>query len=199
MRIKKISIALLSMILSYSCMPAQSNIISIGPRVGINLADVTNVDESKVLTGIAAGVTTTYSISESFGITLDVLYSQEGYKIEGTDIESNLDYIQIPIFFNVFFSDLGDAFRPKVYAGVSPGILIGAEYNDTDISDSMNGAVISLAGGLGFNYRLAESTWLNIDLRSFLGLNDIRDSNSREGDKVTSRNIQISAGVAFGL
>jgi outer membrane protein W len=168
---------------------------SIGPRVGVNFSNVGNVDDSESLTGLVIGLTSTYSISEATGLTVDLLYSQEGYKVNGS--EHRLNYVQIPILFDLFFGELGEKFRPKVYAGLTPGFLLNAKVNDNEVEDFYNSFNVSIAGGLGFNYKVGNRIWLNTDLRAFLGLSDIREDHT--GDKVANSNIQLSLGLAYGL
>jgi len=168
---------------------------SIGPRVGVNFSNVGNVDNSESLTGLAIGLTSTYSISEATGLTVDLLYSQEGYKLNGS--EHRLNYVQIPILFDLFFGELGEKFRPKIYAGFTPGFLLNAKVNDTEVDNFYNNFNVSLTGGLGFNYKVGSRVWLNTDLRAFLGLSDIREDVI--GDKVANSNIQLSLGLAYGL
>lgn len=98
---------------------------SIGPRIGVNFSNVSNIEGSESLTGLVLGLTSTYSISEATGLTVDLLYSQEGYTLN--DVDLRLNYLQIPIYFDLFFGELGDKFRPKVYAGVVPGFLLSAK------------------------------------------------------------------------
>jgi outer membrane protein W len=168
---------------------------SIGPRVGVNFSNVGNVDDSESLTGLAIGLTSTYSISEATGLTVDLLYSQEGYKLDGS--EHRLNYIQLPILFDLFFGELGEKFRPKVYAGLTPAFLLNAKVNDSEVENFYNNLNFSLTGGLGFNYRVGSRVWLNTDLRAFLGLSDVREDVI--GDKVANSNIQLSLGLAYGL
>lgn len=171
---------------------------SLGPRVGLNFAHVSHVDNSKSLTGLALGLTTTYSINESSGITLDLMYSGEGYKSGEDDVKIN--YLQVPLYFDLFFGDLGESFRPKVYVGLAPEFLLSAKFNDTKIDKSAYNSInFAVSGGLGFNARVAERIWLNTDLRAFLGLNDLRDKDFRVGDKVTGSSIQFSLGLAYGI
>ncbi len=127
---------------------------SIGPRVGVNFSNVSNVDGSESLTGLVLGLTSTYSISESSGFTVDLLYSAEGYTLNGND--HHLNYLQIPILFDLFFGELGNKFRPKVYAGVTPGFLLNAKVNDTEVNDFYNTFNLGLTGGLGFNLRVSK-------------------------------------------
>ncbi len=166
------------------------NRFSIGPRLGVNFANI-NVDADS-RTGLTAGITSTYSINESSGVSVDVLYSQEGYERGNTDYK--VDYIRVPVFYNLFFGNLGEAFRPKIYAGIAPGFLMSAEQNNADVQAQYKSTVIDLAGGLGFHYRLANRVWLNTDLRAFLGLNPMANNQD-----VKNRTIQLSLGIAYGL
>ncbi|MDQ3015694.1 MAG: PorT family protein, partial [Bacteroidota bacterium] len=121
---KGIILVCLMSLFSLTQLSAQDN-FSFGPRVGLNFSNVSNVDNSESLTGLVIGLTTTYSITESTGLTVDILGSSEGYSSAGNDLK--LNYLQIPILFDVFFGELGSAFRPKVYAGITPGFLLGAK------------------------------------------------------------------------
>ncbi len=167
------------------------NRFSIGPRIGANFSNV-NSDGTKNLTGLAAGITSTYSINEASGLTVDLLYSGEGYKSGNQDIA--LNYLKIPILYNVFFGKLGEAFRPKVYLGFAPGFLLSANSNDNDIKNQYKSSTVDLVGGLGFNHRVGNRIWLNADLRSFFGLSALGES----GD-LKNRTLQASLGLAYGI
>ena len=194
---KGIILVLLSSLFTGYQLNAQDK-FSIGPRVGVNFSNVSNVDNSESLTGLALGLTSTYSINEGSGITVDLLYSGEGYK-DGND-ELRLNYLQIPIYFDLFFGELGTPFRPKVYLGFAPGFLLSAKANDViDFKDETSSINFALSGGLGFNYRVANRIWLNTDLRAYLGLNDVRDEAFRVGDKITNNTYQFSLGLAYGI
>ncbi|HSF88324.1 MAG TPA: porin family protein [Saprospiraceae bacterium] len=171
---------------------------SIGPRGGINFSNVTNVDESESITGVVLGLTSTYSLNEHSGLTLDILYSVEGY--QGPFETYKLRYLQIPIYFDVFFGELGNRFRPKVYVGASPAFFLGGTLNELDVNETyFNKFIIHATGGLGFNYRIASRIWLNTDLRAFWGLSDIRSENFNVGEAINPRTVQLSLGLAYGL
>jgi hypothetical protein len=195
---KGITFLLFSTLFITGQLNAQEDKFSIGPRLGVNFANVSNVENTKSLTGLAIGLTSTYSINETSGLTFDLLYSGEGYK--SGDDELKLNYLQIPIYFDVFFGEQGESFRPKVYAGFVPGFLLNAKTNDTELDkDQFNGFNFAFSGGLGFNYRVGSRIWLNTDLRAYLGLSDIRDDAFQVGDKVANNNVQLSLGLAYGL
>ena len=171
---------------------------SIGPRVGVNWANVTNVDDSKALTGLVLGPTITYSLNENTGITFDILYSSEGYKVD--EDEFKVRYLQIPLYYDFFFGELGTAFRPKVYVGIQPGFFLNAKTNDTENPDDFyNKFVLGIGGGLGFNLRVANRVWLNTDLRSNIGLSDVRANDFQTGDDIKPRTVQLSLGLCYGF
>ena len=69
------------------------------------------------------------------------------------------------------------------------------EQNESEVTATLNSTVVDLVGGLGFNYRLVSRVWLNVDLRSFVGISDMTKSST----KINNRTIQLSVGVAYGI
>jgi outer membrane protein W len=174
------------------------DLFSIGPRGGVNFAGVTNVEESQSITGVVLGLTSTFSFNKNTGLTADVLYSVEGYKAPFE--EYRLRYLQVPLYLDFFFGELGDRFRPKIYAGISPSFLLSGTLNELDFNEPyFNNFILHATGGLGFNYRIANRIWLNTDARAFIGLNDIRDQDVATGDAINPRIVQLSLGLAYGL
>ncbi len=167
------------------------NRFSIGPRIGANFAS-TNQDVSS-LTGLVAGLTSTYSINETSGITVDALFSARGFSAQNLD--TKLNYLSIPILYDVFFGRLGEPFRPKLYVGFAPGFLLDAKRQNNDISSQYKSSTFDFVGGGGFNYRLANRVWLNADLRALLGMSDLTEG----ATDVKNRTVQVSLGIAYGL
>ncbi|MEM1325825.1 MAG: porin family protein [Bacteroidota bacterium] len=168
------------------------NRLSIGPRLGVNFSSV-DLEGTASNTGLVAGLTSTYSINERFGLTIDLLYSAEGYQLFANEIEVN--YFSLPILYNAFFGQLGEKFRPKIYIGVAPNVLLQADVNDNDLKDQFESFGIDGMVGLGFNYRLANRIWLNTDLRGALGLIAVQ----KLPEELKSRKLQLSVGIAYGL
>lgn len=168
------------------------NRLSIGPRAGVNFANVDRENTSGT-TGLVLGLTSTYSFNQSSGLTVDVLYSGEGYEEATRDVD--LTFLRVPILYNIFFGQLGDDLRPKIYLGAAPGFLLEAEENDVEVNAGYNNVVFDLTAGAGFNYRLASRIWLNTDARLGLGLTSFREAN----DDYKNLTIQVSLGVAYGL
>src|SRR3954462_14405310 len=88
---------------------------SLGIKAGANFSTISNVDNAETKTGFQAGAFYVYSIIEHFGVSADLLYSQEGAKNNTSKL--NLNYLQIPVLANVFFNQYGDDFRPKISFG----------------------------------------------------------------------------------
>jgi hypothetical protein len=93
-------VIIVSLFLINSLSAQLENRFSLGPRIGVNFANI-NQSNTKSLTGLVAGITSTHSINETSGITIDALFSGEGYKTNSTEVQ--LDYLRIPIFYNTFF------------------------------------------------------------------------------------------------
>ena len=121
--------------------------ITLKPTVGLNIASMTKFDGSKVRPGFIAGVEGEYGVSENFGITAGIFYSQQGVKSndEGEiDLEDfrdfgidlgvgilkikgketiKLDYINIPILAQ-YYPIKGLALK----AGIQPGFCVNKKY-----------------------------------------------------------------------
>ena len=110
--------------------------ISVGPRVGLNYTNQAgdNIDPDYAF-GLVAGITSTFSIRERSGLTVELLYAEEGAE-SLEEVELDLAYLRLPILYNIFFRDVGDTFRPKIYIGLQPGLLLEAEIDEMDRTDS---------------------------------------------------------------
>ena len=122
--------------------------VTLKPMVGMNLATMTDTNDSKLRVGLAAGVEAEYGITENFGIDFGVLYSMEGCKYPAADFVNfyipgagnlvdgnanfNFDYINIPILAQ-FYPAKGFAIK----AGVQPGFLLSCKSKWSD-NESVN-------------------------------------------------------------
>ncbi|HOY14376.1 MAG TPA: porin family protein [Saprospiraceae bacterium] len=176
---------------------AQSNDnFSLGPKIGINFANV-NSENTDINTGLVFGITSTYSLNEMSGIGVDLLYSQQGFKSGNSSVD--LNYVKVPVLYKFFFNKLGDAFRPRLELGLSPGFLLTAKTNDVDVKPAYNSFDIGAMGGLGFNYRVGSRLWLNVDLRADLGLTNLSNTNVLGLNDLKNRTIGFNIGLAYGI
>ena len=172
---------------------------SIGPTIGYNHAWGTGTGvESRP--GFNAGVIFNYSFNEHWGLGASLLYSLEGAKVKGIDQTLDLSYVRIPLRAIYYFGDYGNAFRPKIFLGPSLGFLVGAKQKigstNIDLKDNFQSFDLGLLVGAGFNYRLKDQTWLNVDLGYTNGLLNTSTLNSVESQ---NRLFNLNIGVAFGL
>lgn len=196
------AVIFLSLIISYG-LKAQSN-TSIGLRVGLNVASLMgeNVDPQGPRNGLLIGGFYTHSISNTFGISGELLYSQQGARFENSGQESTteLNYLQIPIYGN-YFLKVSDAVYLKLMLGPTVGILLDAEQdfengNSIETTDNYNSADYGILAGAGMHYSLGNKMWLNLDARYNLGLATIsKDSNIDVNNSVFS----LVLGLSFGL
>lgn len=69
------------------------------PKVGLNLANMTNVDGS-VRPGLNIGIAGEMVLTERWSVEPGIYYSMQGTKISmnGIDYKAKLDYLNIPIY-----------------------------------------------------------------------------------------------------
>lgn len=180
-------------------MSAQST-ISIGPRLGANFSTlVSDNSNADTRTGIVAGLTSTYSINEKSGMGFDLLYSREGAESNIGNVDVRIDYLRLPITFQYFFRDWEDDFRPKLYFGLVPGLLIEAQVENVKVEGAYKNFDLAATVGAGFNYRISSgqsAVWLNTDLRYWRGLTNVLEEANSE---LFNQSWQLSLGLAFGL
>lgn len=73
---------------------------TIQPKVGLNIANVTDADDADPRIGFVGGAELEYQATDIFSITGGVLYSMQGAKADDETLK--LDYINIPILANVY-------------------------------------------------------------------------------------------------
>ena len=127
--------------------------LSMQPKVGLNLATMTNDDDAKIRPAIVGGLEFEYQASQKIAFSFGALYSQQGCKSEEDGVKGTikLDYINVPLLANIY---VADGFALKF--GIQPGFLI----NDK-VKVSANG--VSAEIGLEESFRAAG---LNADLKS---------------------------------
>ena len=97
------------------------------PKVGVNIANLTEIKESDPRIGLAAGVEGEYQAGDIFSLSAGVLYSMQGAKQEFSVLNQTfkrtykLDYINVPIMANVYVTK-----GLAVKLGVQPGFLVSS-------------------------------------------------------------------------
>ena len=113
--------------------------ISIIPRIGMTLSNMTDMDiiasngngpnnmetsRGKMKVGVTAGADAEFQALPSLGISLGLHYSLQGCHHSGTNdfksFDTNLHYINIPLLANIYIGS-GFALRGGVYMGIKIG------------------------------------------------------------------------------
>lgn len=167
--------------------------ITIQPKIGMNIADLTKEDDSDVRIGLAVGAEAEYQATDMFSVSAGLLYSMQGCKGSDSGVKATikLDYINIPILANVYVTK-----GLAVKLGIQPGFNINAKAKaeangvsaEADIDD-VKTLDFSIPVGVSYEYQN-----FVLDARYNWGLTkvakDIDDKNSV---------FQITLGYKFSL
>ncbi len=198
--LKKIMLLSALLFVNSKIVTAQS--LSVGPIVGANLATINSLPNTKSIAGISGGGFANYSVDEHLGIGAKILYSQLGTAFSNSSKVVKLHYIQIPLSAIYYFGDNGNEFRPKVYAGPYLGTLLkakdenGNEILRPDGTHAYNTFDLGGQVGLGFNYRIMPSTWINFDAGFAKSFTDVSKNNSNSYHNVA---FSLNVGVSFPI
>ena len=169
--------------------------ITIQPKVGLSIADYTDVDDSKTRAGVVAGAELEYHVSPMFGLSAGLLYSMQGCKHDEDKATVTLknDYINIPVLANVYVAP-GLALK----AGLQPGFKVSSKAKakvggtsvSTDIDDdTFKSFDLSVPVGISYEY-------MNIclDARYNIGVTKVMDGTDSKNSV-----FQITLGYKFAL
>ncbi len=172
--------------------------VALGIKAGPNFAKLdTKADPGesyKSRTGFHGGAFALFKLTK-IGIQPEILFSQQGTKVEfnGGDIESNYNYINIPIIIKLYL-----AAGLNLQAGPQIGFASKAEAIQTvngvsttvDVKDFVKGNDVSLALGAGWDLPFG----LTIDARYNLGLSDIYENLPPGNANAKNQVFQVSVG-----
>lgn len=160
--------------------------MSFGIKAGLNIATVTNVDNSKVLAGIQGGVFGEFMISDKFAIQPEVLFSAQGVKSEGMELK--LDYINIPVLAKYY---VADSFSLEL--GPQVGFLVSAKAEGEDVKEFFKTTDVSV--DFGANYDFTKNFMFGV--RYNLGLLRIQESLDPGESESKNSVFQIAVGYKF--
>lgn len=156
---KKLFLAVVAMMISAATF-AQNEVgqLTIQPKVGVNIANITDVNDADPRIGLAAGAEFEYGLTDNIGLSAGVLYSMQGVKtiIVDDDCTSKLDYLNVPILANFY---VAKGFAVKL--GVQPGFKLSskAEFKasgvtaEVEVEDGVKSIDLSIPVGLSYQYQ----------------------------------------------
>lgn len=145
---------------------------TIQPKIGLNIASLTNNDGSDPRIGFVGGAEFEYQAADIVGISAGALYSMQGCKVDGngSTYTTKLDYINIPILANIYVVD-----NLAVKFGIQPGFNVNskAKYTRGDASaeDGIeNMKTVDFTIPIGLSYEFSN---IVIDARYNFGLTKV--------------------------
>ena len=164
--------------------------IDLGIKAGATFANLTGATDASTKTGFVGGAFLTIKFSDKIAIQGDLLYSQQGAKLELDDI--NLNYINFPIVFKYYIIK-----RINIQAGPQFGTVVNDNLGEVfGPNGDFNYFDITGIVGIGIDLPLN----LRITGRYGFGLSEI-SSIEFEGDskETNSKNsvFSLTAGFSF--
>lgn len=191
---KKLFVATLMLLGTVGAM-AQHEVgtVTLQPKVGLNIANMTSINNSDPRLGVAAGAELEYQAGELLSISAGALYSQQGYKFSNSVAKSSFkaDYINVPILANVYVAK-----GLAVKLGLQPGFKVSESgsaeafgFKVDGKSDYMKSFDLAMPVGLSYEFNN-----IVLDGRYNWGLTKVAD-NSDSKHSV----FQITLGYKFAL
>jgi len=162
--------------------------LDLGIKLGSNFASISHAKEgSSTRTGIQAGFFAGIKFNDKVGISLDVLYSQQGADFDAGAFD--LTYVNLP--FVVKYYLVGGL---HIQAGPQFGVLIDVSLSETLTNEYKEIVESEISGIIGIGYDLPFG--LRIDGRYNFGLTDI--SKPEVGNKGIKNSVfTVAVGFAF--
>ena len=163
------------------------------PKVGVSIANLTEVKGSDPRVGVVAGVEGEYQASDIFSVSAGVLYSMQGAKLTD-DVTNRLDYINVPIMANVYVVK-----GLAVKLGIQPGFKVSSTVK-TDLNTSIGSTTgsrdikaqsVDFSIPVGISYEYSN---FQLDARYNWGLTKVFE-NGKDKNSV----FQITLGYKFDL
>lgn len=156
---KKLFLAVVAMMISAATF-AQNEVgqLTIQPKVGVNIANITDVNDADPRIGLAAGAEFEYGLTDNIGLSAGVLYSMQGVKttIIDDDCTWKLDFLNVPILANFY---VAKGFAVKL--GVQPGFKLSSKAKfkgsggskEVEVEDGVKSVDLSIPVGLSYQYQ----------------------------------------------
>lgn len=175
--------------------------VTVQPKVGLNIADITDESGADPRIGLAAGLEIEFRVAEKVGISTAMLYSMQGTKltgvVNGTNVKATLmlDYLNIPIMANLYVAK-GLAIK----LGIQPAFNLTSKYDVSTMGVSVTGSLSDLgldiksfdfAFPIGLSYEFSNVV---IDARYNFGVTKLVDNESPKNSV-----FQFTLGYKFEL
>jgi hypothetical protein len=169
--------------------------VRFGFKAGVNLANVTgDIDGNSMKIGFNAGAVAKISVSESFSVQPELVFSSQGtkYDFEDTEVKMNLNYLNLPIMAQYNTSGF------VLEAGPQIGFLMSAKAKAGDMSGDIKDGLKSIDFGLAFGAGYQTQSGFGVNARFNLGLANIVDGEEDEEGELKNSVIQVGVFYLLG-
>ncbi len=185
---KKILFAAMLMFASTSFAQHAIGSLTIQPKVGLNIANITKGNNNDPRWSGVVGAEFEYQTTDIFSISAGALYSMQGAKNDGET--AKLDYINVPILANVYVAK-GLAIK----LGIQPGFNVNSKLSGSEggfsYSSSFDAKTVDFSIPVGISY---EYNNFVVDGRYNFGTTKIIDSSDSKNSV-----FQVTFGYKFDL
>ena len=170
------------------------------PKIGVSIANLTDMKDSDPRVGLVAGVEGEYQVSDIFSISAGALYSMQGAKKtvsalgQSATTTTKLDYINVPIMANVYVVK-----GLAVKLGIQPGFKVSSTektvgntfFGSGSVSRDIKAQSVDFSIPVGISYEYSN---FQLDARYNWGLTKVFE-NGKDKNSV----FQITLGYKFDL
>ena len=170
------------------------------PKIGVSIANLTDMKDSDPRVGLVAGVEGEYQVSDIFSISAGALYSMQGAKStisalgQSATTTTKLDYINVPIMANVYVVK-----GLAVKLGIQPGFKVSStektvgntSFGSGSFSRDIKAQSVDFSIPVGISYEYSN---FQLDARYNWGLTKVFE-NGKDKNSV----FQITLGYKFDL
>ncbi|MDG1779007.1 MAG: porin family protein [Flavobacteriaceae bacterium] len=171
--------------------------VTFGAKAGLNFASLTGDDAEDIdgRTSLHLGATAEFSLSETFSIQPELLYSGQGFTANESDVDitGKMDYINLPIMAKFYAAEgLSLEIGPQIGFLLSAKAEGKSEGNSVSIDFKDESKSVDFGANFGIGYKL--DSGINFGFRYNLGLISVSEEDSED---LKSNVLQLSVGYNF--
>ncbi len=174
-------VLILVFVLSSAAVATAQVQVALGLKAGANISTFDD-KEADNITAFHGGAFALFKLTK-FGIQPELLFSQQGSKVNDFDLKTS--YVTIPVMLKLYL--IGGL---NLQAGPQFGFLTKAELENQNYKDAFKSSDLSANVGLGWDLPFG----LTVDARYNIGLSDVGDDDDVFTGSLKSRVIQLSVG-----
>jgi hypothetical protein len=187
-------ILLIVIIVSSAFFTVKAQDVTFGVKGGLNIAKLTNLDNTKVRPSVYVGGLVNIAFNESLSIQPELLYSGQGdkYEVNTITITDKVNYINLPVMMQY-------RIVPEFYleAGAQVGFLVASKTKSgkitLDVKDQTSSADFGLGFGVGYQFPIG----LGIGARYMFGMFNVYKDNSGTFNGTDTKNSVAQIGVFY--